>query len=260
MRTALRLLLPPTLAEAKIRARSELLSTSLTARLKRPVHVEVPTDYADMEARILAGKAELAWLPPLVCARSLPSLRAIFRTVRRGASSFRSAIVVRAGEVANIEALAGKRAAWADSMSLGGHLLALDYLRSRGLMPRRLFSSQRFYGSYRAAVGALVTGEADVSAVAVTGPDEAAVRAQLTDLVGGAQRKLAALAYSAESPNDAFVITKAVLDADFDELVDRLFPPSDKFRATSVLLDALDAEGVVRTEPREYQPLILLAR
>ena len=257
---SLRLLIPPTLAEAKIRARAELLSTSLTARLKQPVHVEAPKDYAEMEDRIISGQAELAWLPPRLCARVLPSVRAIFRTVRRGGSTFRSAMVVRKDEITTLDALAGKRAAWTDPLSLGGHLLAVEYLRARGFVPRRLLATQRFFGTYREAMGALVTGEADVAATPVTSADETALRAQLNDLVGGAQRKLAVLAYSDEAPNDAFVITRAVAEKDFEALADRLFPPGDKFRATSVLLDALDAEGVVRAEAKDYKPLILLVR
>src|SRR4051812_27887904 len=113
----LRVLLPPSLGATRTEARAELLQQSLERRLGQPVEVSVGATYAAVEERVRAGTASLVWLPPLVCARLLPSLRSIFKLVRRGRDTYCAALVARPRDV-TLDKLAGTRAAWVDRLSV----------------------------------------------------------------------------------------------------------------------------------------------
>ena len=128
---ALHVLFPPSLGRPKATARAELLEKALTNELGVPVTIRVTDDYRDLEKRALGAEAHLVWAPAGVCARIDTYARAFYKAVRQGVATYRSAIIVRIDEQAKVEELRGARAAWVDRYSLGGYLLAADYLRRR---------------------------------------------------------------------------------------------------------------------------------
>ena len=83
-------------------------------------------------------------------------VRVWVRGVRKGASSYRAAMMCRADSPLTIDALQGTRASWCDRDSVGGYLLPLALLRNKGLDPNKLFASQTFSGSYQASLDALL--------------------------------------------------------------------------------------------------------
>lgn len=249
----LRLLLPPSVGSARARARAELLDQSLRADLAETVSIEVADGYADLGDRAERGDADLVWMPPTVCARLEPSLRAVYKCVRQGKTAYCSAIVARKGRFRALEELAGRRAAWVDRLSVGGYLLALSDLRARGIAEQ--LGEQRFHGAYPTALDAVLDGQADFAAVTVRDDSTPALRDALAAFGGkAAAEELSALHVTRDTPNDAVGLTRALDARRADRIARRVFEQKDA-RARAALCLALDAEGFVRAAPGEYAEL-----
>lgn len=250
----LRLLLPPSVGEARARARAELLDQSLRADLAEPVKVEVARDYGELADRA-DGDADLVWMPPTICARLEPRVRALYKCQRYGRTTYRSAIVVRAGGPIAIGELRGKRIAWVDRLSVGGYLLALAELKRAGIEVERDLAGQGFFGSYPDAINEVLEGRADATAVTVREDSEASVRDAIASYGGRrAADQLVAIKVTGESPNDALVITRALDDKRAEKLEKRVFE-REGARARAALCLALDTEGFVRARAGEYGAL-----
>jgi ABC-type phosphate/phosphonate transport system substrate-binding protein len=252
---ALSFLFPPSLGRAKASARAELLEQNLTNELGAPVSIRVTDDYADLERRALAGEAHLVWAPAGVCAFLEPVARAVFKAVRHGSATYRSALVVRKESRVTVDKLKGLRAAWVDPYSLGGYLLAVDHLRSLGVEPDQVFAEQTFHGSHPEALHALTGGSADLTAVTTGADDEPSIRAALSLHIGPVERKLSVLTVTAEAPTDAMVLTTQLPPDRAEQIAARFFPSDGAFHAPSFLWAAMGAEGFVRADPAEYRPL-----
>jgi len=250
----LRLLLPPSVGSARAHARAELLQQSLRADLAEDVEIDVADGYADLASRVEAGEADMVWMPPTVCARLEPRLHSIHKCVRQGHTTYRSCVVVRAGEVSSLRALSGLRAAWVDRLSVGGYLLAKDELARQGITDDVL-GEQTFEGSYPEALDALLEERADFSALTVRDDSPGAARDGLA-MYGGkpAADRLIGIHVTRTSPNDAIGLTEA-LDARRAEKVARRIFEKPGRRAQAALCLALDAEGFIRATPGEYRPL-----
>ncbi|MEO7092806.1 MAG: PhnD/SsuA/transferrin family substrate-binding protein, partial [Polyangiales bacterium] len=196
----LRVLFPPSLGKAKASARAELVSSALGSELDAEVGIEVATSYGDLERRALASEAHVVWAPTSVCARLEPTARAIFKVVRHGLSTYRSALVARRDDRLTMERLTGTRAAWVDPLSFGGYVLVADHLRRRGLDPERTFSSQTYYGSHPAALQAVADGKADVAAMTISGATEVDVEQALAMHAGKYAGNLSLVTLTDEVP------------------------------------------------------------
>ena len=67
----------------------------MTAWLGERVSVALAADYAALAAAIEGGGTDLAWAPPVVCARVRHGVHSILTMVRYGATSCRSAPALR---------------------------------------------------------------------------------------------------------------------------------------------------------------------
>ncbi|MBN8465630.1 phosphate/phosphite/phosphonate ABC transporter substrate-binding protein [Corallococcus exiguus] len=197
--------LPPSLGSETARERAERLASFLQRALGKLVEVNVATSYETLAKDLLSGRADAAWAPPFVCARmEAMGVRVLTRGVRRGMSSYRSALVGRAGSGLTLEKLKGATAAWVDRDSVAGYLLPSAFLKTQGLEPSRAFVSQQFTGSYQGALEAVLEGRADVTSVfcppASTG---LTFTTGVEDVLGpGMGAKFELLAYTDEAPND----------------------------------------------------------
>ncbi|MGV3620496.1 MAG: phosphate/phosphite/phosphonate ABC transporter substrate-binding protein [Archangium sp.] len=203
-RTVVRLALPPSSASLP-RARREALSQFLTVALSLPVEVETAKTYEELHRSVVSGEADVAWAPPLVCARfETIDVPVLLRAVRRGEATYRSALFCSAGtNRVNVNELLGTRAVWVDPESCAGYLLPSAWLRAQGLLPERTFASELFCGSYHRAIDAVVSGAAEVSSVycgmSQREPD-------FERLVPGSSRKLQLVGLTEEVPNDGIVV------------------------------------------------------
>lgn len=253
-------LVPPSLGPIKAAARAELLEHALTSELGEPVRIEVATSYGDVVDRVRARSAHLAWCPAAVCAHVEDHARSLWKVVRNGHSTYRSALVVRRGEPLTIDKLKGARAAWVDPLSLGGYLLAVDLLRRRGVDPDRTFRSQRFFGSHPGALQAVLRGDADVAAITINGETEQDLRRGLHMHIGLDHRDFALLAITESAPTDAMMLTDRLGEAHAERVAQRLFPAGRSFRAPTFLLSALEAESFERATSGEYTALLRIVR
>jgi phosphonate transport system substrate-binding protein len=253
-------LFPPSLGKSKSSARAELLELALAHELGAPVSIHVTADYKELESRALSGEAHLIWAPAGVCAQLEPVTRAIYKAVRQGVSTYRSAIVVRKDSDISLDRLDGLRAAWVDPFSIGGYLLAADFLRRRGADPDRVFARQTFHGSHTDALNAVTGGDADVSAVTAWSDDAQSLRDAVALHIGPIERKIAVLAVTDTAPTDAVILTSQLSDEHAERITRKLFPTGKTVKAPSFLLAAMDAEAFLHTDSSEYRPLLRLMR
>src|SRR6185436_13295030 len=107
----------------------------------------------------------------------------------------------------------GRTAAWADRDSVGGYLLAVAYLRGKGVDPNKIFSEQRFAGSYKAAVEEVLAERADVTSVFAPVSKNGDGRTGLDEVVPGREKELEIIAFTDESPNDGVAVSMSVPSA-----------------------------------------------
>lgn len=257
---ALSFLVPPSLGKAKAGARAELLEQALGSELDEEVAIIVPEDYGDLQARALSGEVDLLWCPAAVCARIEWQSRAIYKTVRRGSSTYRSVLIARRSASLSLETLWGLRAVWVDPLSVGGYLLAFDMLKQRGIEPDRTFRSQAFLGSHPAVTSAIVHGSADVGAVSTTRETQTSIREALTMFIGPPESQLVGIAVTDEAPNDGIVLTARLSHAKAKAIAEKLFPKAGPVgKAPSLLLSVMECDRFVQAAPKEYEPLLRLA-
>jgi phosphonate transport system substrate-binding protein len=205
--------LPPSLGSEGVRERADRLMSFLQGALGRPVEVSVASSYELLAKDLLSGRADAAWAPPFVCARTeAMGVRVLVRGVRLGLSSYRAALVGKAGEGLAVDRLKGLAAAWVDRDAVAGYLLPIAYLKSQGVEPARTFSSQHFAGSYRGALESVLSGAVAVASVfcppASTGLSFAVGVEKV--LGPGAGDKFELLAYTDEAPNDGVPVSMGV--------------------------------------------------
>ncbi len=256
----LSILFPPSLGMAKAKARAELVEQGLTEALEQPVKIEVARTYAELDARASSAEAHMVWAPAGICARIEISARAIFKVVRGGSASYRAAIVARRSSHIQLDEMRGLVAAWVDPLSVGGYLLAVGYLRERGIDPDRVFREQRFLGSHPDVVHALLQGDADIAAVTVPRAHEGAVMAAVASYVGPHADKITCLAITDDAPTDAIVLTPRLTPAEARRITRVLAPPGYDVRPPSRLLAAMEADTLVLARSGEYQPILRLIR
>jgi phosphate/phosphite/phosphonate ABC transporter binding protein len=121
--------------------------------------------YQALARLMVARELDLAWLPPIAFARIERDTIDVLVTSGRGKhEGFESVLIVRRDSgVRTFEGLRGARVAWVDPWSASGYVLPRINLAVRGIDPRELFADEKFYGSHRAAITAMLDGKADVT-------------------------------------------------------------------------------------------------
>jgi phosphonate transport system substrate-binding protein len=104
------------------------------------------------------------------------------------------------------------RAAWVDPHSVAGHLLPKAHLRAKRHVVEHFFVGEVFYGSYGAALQAVIDGHADVAGVHVIPGDAKSLAVALEAHLAGASANLAAIEVTAEVPGDG-IAARGDLDA-----------------------------------------------
>lgn len=253
--------LPPSLGNALARERAERLTSFIERALGRKVEVSVAASYEALAKDLLAGRADAVWAPPFVCARvEAMGVRVLARGVRRGRSSYRSALVTRAGSGLTLEKLQGTRMAWVDRDSVAGYLLPVASLKARGLEPGRLFASQQFTGSYRASLEAVEAGVADVASVfCPPGSTDMTYANGVEVVLPGRSAAFELIAYTEEAPNDGVPVGMTVEPELVGTLERMLLALHESQEGLRLLTDIFQAERFEPAPRMGYRALYRVA-
>jgi phosphonate transport system substrate-binding protein len=163
---SLRFLIARSIEHRETPAALERFGAQLAHAIGEPVTVAVVPTYADLEAAMAAGEAQLAWVPPILLADGDENrLVPLVTSLRGGAGEYCSVLFVRAdSDVFTLQELRGSTVAWVDQCSAAGYLLPRLHLVAEGLRLETLFGQERFLGSHDAVVRAVFDGTADVGA------------------------------------------------------------------------------------------------
>lgn len=249
-RGALRFVFPPSLGPVQANVRAELLSKVLSARLGRPVLIEVAKSYDQLERRVLRGEVDVAWAPPTLCEKARAWTHPILRAVRGGASSYRAAFVGRRTDGLRVDSLYGKRAAWIAPSSTAGYLLAVAHLRSLGFEPDRILGAQCFLGSYREAISAVKRGAADFTSLYTSGPDEPSVLSTLLELTGTEESRLVPFAYTDPSRTDGIILSPELSVEDAEHIARLLLDLNNAATGSIGILALFHAQRFELESPR----------
>ncbi|MFZ5472109.1 MAG: phosphate/phosphite/phosphonate ABC transporter substrate-binding protein [Myxococcota bacterium] len=260
-RTAFRFVLPPSLGASEASARAHALERFFTRSLGKQAEVSVAQSYESLARELLSGKSDAAWAPPFVCARmEAMGVRVLVRGVRRGASSYRAALLCRQGQTVTLEGLAGLTAAWTDQDSVGGYLLPMAFLRAKGLDPLKAFFAQRFAGSYLAAAEEVAVGTADVCSVFAP-PARAGVpdTTGLQELAPQLVEALVPFAFTEEAPNDGVAVSMNTPQALTSALEKSLLGLAATEEGQKLLRESFNAEGFEVAPRMGYRALYRVA-
>jgi len=253
--SAFRFGLPPSLPAAPVPGAQGRLTRVLSGIVGGPVRLVVMPEYDALTEGLRRGELDGAWAPPLVAARAEAlGARILVRPVRRGSLRSRSALLVRAGSALQLETLGGTTAAWVDRASLAGHLLALGWLRERGLDPARLFGHQLFLGSYQSVLEALLSGEADLTALFAP-PEGYDLRQAVEEVAPGRSAEVRVLACTMPALHDALVVAAHVPVPEALRLERGLLSLRELPEGTALLRDVLRAERLERAPELGHREL-----
>lgn len=257
-RPTLRFAVPPSVATAEAAAH---LTSVLGAQLGGAVLVQRSESYQALGNDLLAGKIDAAWAPPFICARiEAMGARILARGVRRGASTYRSALLCRAGAGLQLERLDGVSAAWVDRDSVGGYLLPMALLKANKVDPRRAFRSQQFVGSYPAAIQAVLDRTADLTAVfAPPASVSASGLDGVLEVLPAAADRVEAFAFTEESPNDAVAVAMSAPPELVRKLEEVLLSLHESTAGRDVLRAAFKADRFEPSPRLAYRALYRVA-
>lgn len=241
-----------------------LLERFFSRSLSKLVEVNVAQSYDGLGKDVLSGKLDAAWAPPFVCARlEAMGARVVARGVRRGSASYRAALVCRVSKPLSLDRLEGAKAAWVDRDSVGGYLLPLALLRTRGMDPSKVFFSQEFFGSYRGAVEAVLAEKADVASVyavpASAGQGEGTDATGMEEILPGKGAEMKVIAFTDEAPNDGVVCSMSMAPEVMRALEKVILEMHQSPEGTSLLKDVFHAEKFEPAPRLGYRSLYRVA-
>lgn len=261
-RKALRFAMPPSKGNRFVHSAPQLLELLLERTLAEfEPHVHSCADYPTLTAEVMAHASEVAWAPPLLCAKvERGGGLVVGRFERRGLGTYRAALLTsRQHPVSLGPAATGVRAVWVDPDSTAGYLLPRAHLHKLGIEPGRAFASERFAESFEHAAAAVAQGQADLTAVYSTPAAAAQQRTGLEDLPLAVKDKLLVVAFTDEAPNDGIVVAPGLDAAVAGGIRDRLLAALADPSSTYVLKQVFNADTIAPVLPHAYDALARLA-
>ncbi|MBI5497872.1 MAG: PhnD/SsuA/transferrin family substrate-binding protein [Deltaproteobacteria bacterium] len=248
-------LLPPTRGDQPER-RAEAWDA---LRSRGCIGVRRAASYEAMVTELGSGGVQVAWAPPLLCARTeRDGGRVILQCVRGGSRSYRSALFTRVDGGVTLDTLSGRTVAWTDRESMAGHLLPRAFLQSRGVSPPVTFARQLFLGSLQACVRAVLEGQADLSSGYASVRAARRTRHGHEDVAGPRAHELLVLGYTEECPHDGVVLSPALAPAEADALETRFGELMQDPTAGPLLSRALEVDHLMPAAPGAFRRVLAL--
>jgi phosphonate transport system substrate-binding protein len=173
---ALRFVVARSVERADTPAALERFAAQLGYAIREEVSAEVVPSYGALREALDGGRAQLAWVPPilLVDATAAERLVPLAKSMRDGASEYCAVLfALKSSKVRELGDLRGTTVAWVDRCSAAGYLLPQLHLVAEGFNPAKLFGRELFFGSHGDVVRAVFDGRADVGATFGGAPDAA---------------------------------------------------------------------------------------
>jgi phosphonate transport system substrate-binding protein len=148
------------------RARLAELSAILSRELGTLVVPHHPASYGELVSQYEARELAIAWVPPIATARLQASGLALVLAlpVRRGAVSYRAALVTHVDGPASLADMQGASIGWVDRESCAGYVMPRLLLAASSFDLKQLFSRETFFGSHSAVVDAVISRRVQVGA------------------------------------------------------------------------------------------------
>lgn len=190
--------------------------------------------YEALALDVRAGKVDVAWLPPIVYVRLAEAVVPLGSFLRGGRAAYEAALVVpKDSRIKSIEALRGSRAGWVDPWSAAGFVLPRVKLALLGVDPRTVFRTEKFHGSHRAALQALVDGACDVVGTYARADDTGEITAGAWSEIEGADVRV--LATFGAIPPDVLAARKDLPDDARNRILEVLRTATNEPAASAIL-------------------------
>jgi phosphonate transport system substrate-binding protein len=180
------------------------------------IRPDVLSAYGLLPERIASGLVHVAWAPPLVAHALVKRHLAVAVSCPRrpGGLAYHSALFARErSRFRSAGDLTGARAAWVDSSSLSGYVLARSWCRKNGVDPERTLARQQFLKTHSAVARAVIGGEADIGATyANVDPKSSRIVDAGWSEIGVGAGDVHVLATMGPVPSDAIVVSARVPD------------------------------------------------
>jgi phosphonate transport system substrate-binding protein len=246
--------IPPTPSHATAAKNAPILERSL-AQHTSDVTIEVSPTYGKLGDDLLSGRVQLAWAPPIVCARvEMGGGAVVLRAVRGGQTSYRAGLVCRAGANIDWSKAAELVAAWVDEDSAGGYLLARSWLKSKHIDAVHGFKRVLFSGNYVAALEAVADGRADIASIYVASAAAHGAkdpRSTLDEVDDDLKAKLEVFATTGETQTDGVVIAPGVKDEDSTPVIEALLELAGDSSGGAVLKKCLGCDELRRAPKKK---------
>lgn len=247
--------------DAAAKKQSEALASFVASAVKETTLARVFPDQEALALAVGTGEVDVALMGPLAYLRVDPKAKVqlLFRTVRAGKSTYRSVLFAGPGsKLSSLEVLKGwkkpLKAAWVETSSATGYVVAKATLLSAGINPAQSFETQDFLGSHDAVCKAVLEGRYDVGATfSDPGPTPRA-----TGCVGALGKKadaLRLLALSAEVPNDVLVASPKFPVTKAEAVIATAKAAAASAEGRKRLGGALLAEGVADVKDEDFAPV-----
>ncbi|MBI1949290.1 MAG: PhnD/SsuA/transferrin family substrate-binding protein [Deltaproteobacteria bacterium] len=251
----MRLGVPPSPSVEVARARTAPLAAALAAR-GVTVELVFADSYDALGDLVLTGKVDAAWAPPIVCARvEAAGGVAALRAVRGGSTSYRVALVCRAGPVVELARHAELTAAWVDENSAAGYLLARSWLAGRHIDAVKGFKRALFLGSYTAALTAVADGRADLTSMFAS-TAAAPARTALDEVDAALRARVQVFGYTAETETDGVVLPPNAPPTTRDRLLQGVAALTADAAGVGALRELLGCEELRAVPPRPTSPAL----
>jgi ABC-type phosphate/phosphonate transport system substrate-binding protein len=154
--------------------------------------------------------------------------------LRGGRSAFEAALVVKKDSgIKAIEGLRGTRAGWVDPWSAAGFVLPRVKLALLGVDPRTVFRTEKFHGSHRAALQALIDGACDVVGTYARADDQGEIAAGAWSEIKGAD--VTVLATFGAIPPDVLAARKDLPETERARILEVLRAATEGDEARAIL-------------------------
>jgi phosphonate transport system substrate-binding protein len=238
------------------RIHGERIGAWLKKRFDREVRPVVVGDYLALVEAVSEGEVDFAWMPPVSFVRAADrGVGLVALAERYGRPTYEAAIVVRADSpLIELADLRGKSIAYVDRESASGYVFASD------LIVRELgagaLKEEHFQGSHKAAIDAVARKWVDAGVTYVVRDNNGRiVHSGWLELGTPNDVPLRVLATTCGIPCDAIAHRPGLAPGIVERLAKTLTDIADDAEGKAILAEVFHSSGMVRAEPRMYDPV-----